>query len=94
MGVGSVPALRRVHGIDRRGRKAWVADLLPPARVGGGLGLYQCVSGGAALVAGVWAGLAWGGDGKVPLLVSGAVAACVAFALIVAGRRFDPESRP
>jgi len=71
--------------------KAWVADLLPKSRVGGGLGLYQALSGGAALVAGLWAGLAWGGDGHLPLVVSGIAAACVAIGLLAAGRRLDPE---
>ena len=47
--------------------KAWVADLLPEERVGSGLGFYQGLAGGAALLAGVWAGLAWGSSGRLPL---------------------------
>src|SRR5439155_105804 len=53
--------------------RAWVANLLPPGALGTGLGLYQGVAGACALTAGIWAGLAWGGTGRVPLLVSGAI---------------------
>jgi MFS family permease len=71
--------------------KAWISDLLPTARLGAGLGLglFQALTGLCALVAGVWAGLAWGGDGRVPLLISGAGAAVVA--LVLATR--PPASR-
>ncbi len=61
--------------------KAWIADLLPAHAMGTGLGLYQGLTGGCALIAGIWAGLAWGGDGRVPLLVSGAGVAVIAAAL-------------
>ena len=47
--------------------KAWITDLLPPDRHGSGLGLYQGVIGAGSLVAGVWAGLAWHGNGRIPL---------------------------
>jgi MFS family permease len=63
--------------------KAWISDLLPTARLGSGLGLFQALTGLCALVAGVWAGLAWGGDGRVPLLISGAGAAVVALGLAI-----------
>ncbi|HVH53727.1 MAG TPA: MFS transporter, partial [Actinomycetota bacterium] len=69
--------------------KAWVADLLPEARVGSGLGLYQGLAGGAALLAGVWAGLAWGSDGRFPLLVSGLVVAALAAVLFIRGARLE-----
>jgi MFS family permease len=58
--------------------KAWVADLLPAPLMGTGLGLFQGITGGCALVAGVWAGLAWGHDGSTPLIAAGIVAALVA----------------
>ncbi len=58
--------------------KAWVADLLPKPLMGTGLGLFQGITGGCALIAGIWAGLAWGHDGSTPLIVAGAVAAVVA----------------
>ena len=41
-------------------------------------------SGLAILVAGVWAGLLWGADGRLPLLISGAVGGC--FAAVLLGR--------
>jgi MFS family permease len=69
--------------------KAWVADLLPARAMGTGLGLYQGITGGCALVASIWAGLAWNGNGRLPLQVSGAVVAALAFLLLVAGRRLD-----
>jgi MFS family permease len=73
--------------------KAWVADLLPASSVGTGLGLFHGVIGGAALLAGIWAGVAWNGSGRAPLLVSGIIAAVLAVALVAAGRRFDPSPR-
>jgi MFS family permease len=57
--------------------KAWVSSLAPEGRQGSAQGLYQALSGGAILVAGLWAGFAWNGDGVVPLLVSGTVAVAV-----------------
>jgi MFS family permease len=69
--------------------KAWITDLLPTDRHGSGLGLYQGVIGGGSLVAGIWAGLAWHGNGRLPLVVSGCVVAALAVALLVAGRRLE-----
>jgi MFS family permease len=69
--------------------KAWVSDLLPDEALGTGLGYFQAIAGGCALVAGIWAGLAWGGDGRVPLVVSGTVVGVLAVALLLAGRRLD-----
>jgi MFS family permease len=69
--------------------KAWIADLVPPDRIGSGLGLYYGVSGGAALLAGVWAGLAWGSAGRLPLVVSGAVTAVLAVVLALFGGRLE-----
>ena len=69
--------------------KAWVADLLPDAGVGTGLGLYQGLTGGAALVAGIWAGLAWGGTGRVPLLLSGLTAGVLALGLALSRGRLE-----
>lgn len=73
--------------------KAWVADLLPEERVGSGLGLYEGLAGGAALVAGVWAGLAWGPAGRLPLLVSGVVVGGLAAVLFLGGTRLE-RGRP
>jgi MFS family permease len=69
--------------------KAWISDLLPPSRLGSGLGYFQAISGGCALLAGIWAGLFWGGDGRVPMLVSGATVAVLALGLGLFGHRFD-----
>jgi MFS family permease len=69
--------------------KSWVADLLPGDVIGTGLGLFQGITGGCVLVASVWAGLAWGGDGSLPLVVSGAVVGVLAVVLLAGGRRLD-----
>jgi MFS family permease len=61
--------------------RAWVADLLPDQALGTGIGAYQGITGACALVAGVWAGLAWGSDGRLPLLVSGGGVALLVLAL-------------
>lgn len=62
--------------------KAWISTLVPATRQGSAQGIFQGLSGGAVLVAGVWAGLAWGGDGRLPLLISGTVAALLAAVLL------------
>jgi MFS family permease len=69
--------------------KAWVSSLAPDNRQAGAQGLYQALSGGAVLVAGLWAGLAWGGDGVLPLLLSGSVAALLAVVFFVRGSALD-----
>jgi MFS family permease len=70
--------------------KAWVSRLLPDDVQGVGQGVFQSLTGFGVLIAGLWAGMAWGSDGRVPLLVSGTVAAGVAAAMLVRGA---PESR-
>lgn len=67
--------------------KAWVSTLVPPGRQGSAQGLYQGLSGGAVLFAGTWAGLAWSGDGRVPLLLAGTVGAVASAGMLLAGRR-------
>ncbi|WP_310961899.1 MFS transporter [Nocardioides terrisoli] len=74
-------------GLTDGAGKAWVSSLLPRHAQGTGQGLFQGISGAAVLVAGVWAGLAWGADGRIPLLVSGCIAAVVAVALLALPRR-------
>ncbi|MBK9180944.1 MAG: MFS transporter [Acidimicrobiales bacterium] len=69
--------------------RAWLADLVPPGLVGTGLGLQAGVGGVAAFVAGVWAGLAWGGTGQVPLLISGIAAGVLAVVLAAGGARLE-----
>jgi len=67
--------------------KAWIADLAPTDRTSGAQGLYQAVTGGAVLVAGTWAGLAWNTTGTLPLLISGTTAAALAAIMVAAGGR-------
>ena len=69
--------------------KAWIASLAPEGRQGGAQGLYQGATGGAVLVAGVWAGLAWHGDGQLPLLIAGAVGAVAALGMGLFGKRLN-----
>jgi MFS family permease len=69
--------------------RAWVADLVPADETGTALGLYAAVSGFGLFLAGLWAGLAWGGTGHVPFLVSGVVVAVLAVVLLAGGRYFD-----
>ncbi|MBK3566744.1 MFS transporter [Streptomyces sp. MBT62] len=66
--------------------KAWISTLVPDHQQGSAQGLYQGATGAAVLLAGVWAGLAWGSDGHLPLLVSGAVALALAGALPTVAR--------
>ena len=73
--------------------RAWVADLAPDA-TGTALGTYAGLSGAASIVAGVWAGLAWGGTGRLPLLISGSVAGVLAVVLWVAGDRLERDPAP
>jgi MFS family permease len=86
---GAVVALLLVYGAftaatDGVG-KAWIAGLVGRDQQGRAQGMYQGLTGAAVLVAGVWAGLAWNGDGRVPLLVSGA-AALVVLGVLLVGR--------
>ena len=79
-------------GITDGVAKAWISGLAPPEVRGRAQGLLQGLSGGAVLVAGLWAGLAWEsgpGSGTVPLLISGIVSAAAAVALFAAGRRLE-----
>lgn len=62
--------------------KAWISSLVGSDLQSSAQGLFQGATGCAVLVAGIWAGLAWGADGTVPLLVSGSVGAVFAVALL------------
>ena len=53
--------------------KAWISSLVGSDLQGSAQGVFQGASGFAVLIAGVWAGLLWGADGSLPLLVSGVV---------------------
>lgn len=62
--------------------KAWVSSLAGSDRQATAQGVFQGGSGLAILIAGIWAGLLWGADGRLPLLISGVVGACFAAALL------------
>jgi MFS family permease len=68
--------------------KAWISSLVGPDLQGSAQGIFQGASGFAILIAGVWAGLLWGADGRLPLLVSGVVGAVFAVALLVVAPRY------
>jgi len=74
--------------------RAWVADLVPPSEVGTALGVYGGLTGVGALFASVWAGLAWGGTGRTPLLVAGVVALVVATMMLAAGPALSRRTVP
>ncbi|MBS1839076.1 MAG: MFS transporter [Actinobacteria bacterium] len=76
--------------------RAWVADLVPAHSRATALGIQSAVAGVGLLVAGVWAGLAWGGSGHGPFVVSGAVVAVLAVVVLVVGPSLsggDPDRR-
>ena len=64
--------------------KAWASSLVGADRQTTAQGVFQGGSGLAILIAGVWAGLLWGADGRLPLLISGLVGGC--FAVLLLGR--------
>ncbi len=73
--------------------KAWVSRLVDcDAQQGRAQGVYQALSGLGVLGAGVWAGLAWHTDGRLPLLVSGTVAAVLAVTLLATAGRRDKQT--
>ncbi|BBX86257.1 MFS transporter [Mycolicibacterium aubagnense] len=65
--------------------KAWVSSLVGADVQASAQGVFQGASGFAVLIAGLWAGLAWGADGTVPLLISGGVGAMFAVGMLAAG---------
>ena len=70
--------------------KAWISSLVGSDLQGSAQGVFQGASGFAILIAGVWAGLLWGADGSLPLLVSGVVGAVFAVVLLVVSPRYRP----
>ena len=62
--------------------KAWVSSLAGDANQATAQGVFQGGSGIAILIAGVWAGLLWGADGQLALLISGVAGGCFAAALL------------
>lgn len=81
---GSFAAL--TDGVGR----AWLAELAPPAARTWVLGVHAATTGAAVLVAGLWSGLtwhAWGPAGRLPLTISGVMAAAVAAWLLTSSVR-------
>ncbi|MCX2931241.1 MFS transporter [Mycobacterium sp. CVI_P3] len=62
--------------------KAWISTLVGADRQTTAQGVFQGASGFAVLAAGLWAGLLWGSDGRLPLLVSGVIGGCFAVVLL------------
>jgi len=58
--------------------RAWITRLVPPDQHTWALGIHGAMIGIGALTAGIWAGLAWHGTGRLPLTITGIVAAMVA----------------
>jgi len=67
--------------------KAWVSQILPSGSQGTGQGLFQGVLGGGVLVAGLWAGIFWHGDGHLPLVLAGTTAAVIGLGLLITPAR-------
>lgn len=68
--------------------KAWISSLVPTAHQGSAQGMFQGASGIAVLAAGLWAGILWGADGHLPLLISGITGGVFALGLLVVGLRY------
>ena len=62
--------------------KAWISSLVGPDLQASAQGVFQGASGIAVLGAGLWAGVLWGADGQVPLLISGIVGGVFAIGLL------------
>lgn len=69
---GCFPAM--TDGVAR----AWLSDLSTPQTRTWVLGVHGAATGAAILGAGIWSGLAWGHAGRLPLVISGVIAAAVA----------------
>ena len=66
--------------------KAWVSTLVPAELRGRAQGVFQGLTSGAILIAGLWAGLLWDagpGAGVLPLTIAGVGGLLAATALVV-----------
>ncbi|MBV8930901.1 MAG: MFS transporter [Mycobacteriaceae bacterium] len=70
--------------------KAWISTLVGSDLQASAQGVYQGASGFAMLLAGLWAGLAWGADGRLPLVISGVAGAVFAAGLLLSSVRRQP----
>lgn len=73
--------------------KAWISGLVGTDFQARAQGVYQALSGFGVLVAGVWAGLAWRGDGRLPLVLSGVAGAILAAVLLTRSSRWARDHR-
>ena len=73
--------------------KAWIVDLAPVSDRGRAIGTQSAVAGAGAIVAGVWAGLAWSTSGRVPLIVAGTAAGTISAVMLAGKRWLDPPPR-
>jgi MFS family permease len=64
--------------------KSWISGLVTRDRQSSAQGAFQGITGGAVLIAGIWAGLAWNHTGVIPLMISGTIAAVIAVYLVAA----------
>ena len=62
--------------------KAWISSLVPAGQQGTAQGVYQGLTGIGVLLAGLWAGLLWQGNGQLPLVLSGTVGALIGLAVL------------
>ena len=68
--------------------KAWISSLVGSEHQASAQGLFQGACGFAVLAAGVWAGLLWGADGRLPLLISGIVGGVFAVVVFAVAFRY------
>ncbi|CQD10754.1 arabinose efflux permease family protein [Mycobacterium europaeum] len=62
--------------------KAWISGLVDQPHQASAQGMFQGAIGLGVLVAGLWAGLLWGPNGQLPLLISGITGGVFAVVLI------------
>ncbi|MFZ0160212.1 MAG: MFS transporter [Kineosporiaceae bacterium] len=72
--------------------KGWISSMVDGEHQARAQGAFQAATGLAVLLAGVWAGLAWGENGRVPLLVSGGVGAVTALVLLATAQHRLPRT--
>lgn len=65
--------------------KAWISGLVDQPHQASAQGVFQGAIGLGVLVAGLWAGLLWGPNGQLPLLISGITGGV--FAVVLVGGR-------
>jgi MFS family permease len=73
--------------------RSWIAGTVAGPQRTWALGVHGAITGLAVLAAGLWSGLTWNGTGRLPLVVSGAVALCVAAALSLQSIQFRHPHR-